>query len=78
MLQLRIDMRLTDDAVLDILAQRKERRISSYEIASRLQCHVNTVQIALNRLEAAGKIKRRREARGQAYTYEVICQVTTK
>lgn len=70
----RIDMKITDERVLSFLSRPENVGcpISSSYIADNLGCHKNTVQIALKRIERSGKIRKRRNKRGQSYIIELL------
>ncbi len=69
----RINMSLLDDRVLEEIAKHpSDRPLKFNELAALIKCHRNTIYAATKRLEAAGRIRRSRDRRGQALRFEVI------
>lgn len=70
MVAVRIDVVLTDEAVLRVIqdsAVNGVSRLGLKEIAARVNCHINTAQNAINRLESAERIRRIGKRGNQAY-----------
>lgn len=69
----RINMSLVDDRVFEEIARHPSGEPLRFrELADLIKCHRNTVYAATKRLEAAGRIRRLRDRRGQALKFEVI------
>jgi Mn-dependent DtxR family transcriptional regulator len=61
MYAVRIDMRITDQAVLttiqEIQRRKKTPHVTLLEIAQEMDCHIRTVFRAVNRLRDSGRLK---------------------
>lgn len=68
---LRIDMQLTDKAVLDVLRKYGSEPLSLQDIAALVGCHRNTAHNAITRLESAGYIRRSYGGGANKTIYEI-------
>jgi predicted transcriptional regulator len=69
----RINMSLLDDRVYEEIAKSPtDLPIRFMKLAKAVGCHKNTIYAATKRLENAGRIRRKRERRGQPLRFEVL------